>query len=106
MNGEQFQESHTVSRLFGSPAGYIGYNDKPILEEIKDNQEEAMASKTVSRVVKKLGGLNILLIDEVEKVHPRVLQSLLAVFDDGSCKLANGKTVELTSTLIICTSNI
>jgi len=65
-----------------------------------------MASKTVSRLVKRLGGLNILLIDEVEKVHPRVLQSLLAVFDDGSCKLANGKTVELTSTLIICTSNI
>jgi len=65
-----------------------------------------MASKTVSRLVKRLGGLNILLIDEVEKVHPRVLQSLLAVFDDGSCKLANGKTVELSSTLIICTSNI
>lgn len=106
MNGEQFQEAHTASRLFGSPPWYIGYKDKPILEELSDHQEEAMASKTVSRLVKRLGGLNILLIDEVEKVHPRVLQSLLAVFDDGSCKLANGKEVILTSTLIICTSNI
>ena len=106
MNWEQFQESHTVGRLFGSPPAYVGYNDPPLLELISKKQKEAMESKTVSHIVKRLGGLNILLIDEIEKVHPKVLQSLLAVFDDWSCTLANGKKVELTSTLIICTSNI
>ena len=95
-----------MGRLFGAPPAYVGYNDPPILEQISKMQKEAMDSKTASHLVKRLGGFNILLIDEIEKVHPQVLQSLLAVFDDGSCTLSNGKAIDLTSTLIICTSNI
>jgi len=106
INGEQFAESHTVGRLFGSPPSYVGYGDPSILEEIAVHQKEAMASKTASHLVKRLWGLNILLIDEIEKMHPKVQQSLLAVFDDGQCKLAGGKVIDLTSTLVICTSNI
>jgi len=54
INGEQFAESHTVGRLFGSPPSYVGYGDPSILEEIAVHQKEAMASKTASHLVKRL----------------------------------------------------
>lgn len=85
----EFMEKHTVSRLVGSPPGYVGYEDGGQLTE---------------KVRRK--PYSVILLDEVEKAHPDVFNVLLQVLDDGRLTDAKGRVVDFSNTLLIMTSNI
>ena len=84
----EYQEQHTVSKLIGSPAGYVGYGE---------------GGKFTEQVRHK--PYSIILLDEVEKAHPAVWNSFLSVFDDGRMTDGMGRTVDFRNTIIIMTSN-
>ncbi|MEU6578419.1 ATP-dependent Clp protease ATP-binding subunit [Streptomyces sp. NPDC046805] len=85
----EFQEKHTVSRLVGSPPGYVGYEEAGQLTEKVRRQP-----------------YSVVLFDEVEKAHPDVFHTLLQVLDDGRLTDAQGRTVDFRNTVVILTSNI
>jgi ATP-dependent Clp protease ATP-binding subunit ClpC len=85
----EFMEKHTVSRLVGSPPGYVGYDEGGELTE-------AVRKKPYSLV----------LFDEIEKAHPDVFNILLQVFDDGHLTDAQGRKVDFRNTIIVMTSNV
>jgi ATP-dependent Clp protease ATP-binding subunit ClpB len=85
----EFMEQHSVSRLIGSPPGYIGYEEGGRLTE-------AVRRKPYS----------VILLDEIEKAHPDVFNVLLQVFDDGRLTDGKGRTVDFKNTVIVMTSNI
>jgi ATP-dependent Clp protease ATP-binding subunit ClpB len=85
----EFMEPHSVSRLIGSPPGYVGYEEGGRLTE-------AVRRKPYS----------VILLDEIEKAHPDVFNVLLQVFDDGRLTDGKGRTVDFKNTVIIMTSNL
>ena len=85
----EYMEKHAVSRLVGSPPGYIGYDEGGQLTE-------AVRRKPYS----------VLLLDEIEKAHPDVFNILLQILEDGRLTDAQGRTVDFRHTIIIMTSNI
>ncbi|MFI9611704.1 ATP-dependent Clp protease ATP-binding subunit [Streptomyces sp. NPDC052023] len=85
----EFQERHTVSRLVGAPPGYVGHEEAGQLTEAVRRQPYA-----------------VLLLDEVEKAHPDVFNTLLQLLDDGRLTDAQGRTVDFKNTVVIMTSNI
>ena len=89
INMSEFQERHTVSRLVGSPPGYVGYGEGGLLTE-------AVRRKPYS----------VILLDEVEKAHPDVMNLFYQVFDKGELTDGEGKKVSFGSTVILLTSNL
>ncbi|MDR1241862.1 MAG: type VI secretion system ATPase TssH [Deltaproteobacteria bacterium] len=89
INMSEFQERHTVSRLIGSPPGYVGYGEGGLLTE-------AVRKRPYS----------VILLDEVEKAHPDVMNLFYQVFDKGELTDSEGKKVGFGSTVILLTSNI
>lgn len=85
----EFMERHTVSKLIGSPPGYVGYNEGGQLTE-------AVRRRPYS----------VVLFDEVEKAHPDVFNLLLQIFEDGRLTDSKGRTIDFKNTLLIMTSNI
>ncbi|MEL6352880.1 MAG: ATP-dependent Clp protease ATP-binding subunit [Cyanobacteria bacterium J06627_28] len=85
----EFMESHTVSKLIGSPPGFVGYDEGGQLTE-------AVRRKPYS----------VILMDEIEKAHPDVFNILLQVLDDGRLSDSKGREISFKNTLIIMTSNI
>ena len=85
----EFQEKHTVSRLIGSPAGYVGYEDAGQLTEAVRRKPYA-----------------VLLFDEFEKAHKDISSLLLQVLDEGFLTDAHGRKVDFRNTLIVLTSNL
>ena len=85
----EYMEKYSVSRLIGSPPGYVGY------------EEGGQLTEAVRR-----NPYSIVLFDEVEKAHPEVLNLLLQILDDGRCTDSNGRTVDFKNTIIIMTSNL
>ena len=85
----EFQEKHTVSRLVGSPPGYVGH------------EEGGQLTEPVRR-----RPYRVILFDEIEKAHPDVWNILLQILDDGRLTDAQGRTVDFSNTVIIMTSNI
>ena len=85
----EYMESHTVSKLIGSPPGFVGYDEGGQLTE-------AVRRKPYT----------VILMDEIEKAHPDVFNLLLQVLDDGILSDAKGRTISFKNTLIILTSNI
>ncbi|MDA8386896.1 MAG: AAA family ATPase [Actinomycetota bacterium] len=85
----EYQEAHTVSRLIGSPPGYVGYDQGGQLSE-------AVRRRPYS----------VVLLDEVEKAHPDVFNVLLQVLEDGRLTDGQGRTVNFTNTVLIMTSNL
>ena len=85
----EYQESHTVSRLVGAPPGYVGYDEGGQLTE-------AVRRKPYS----------VVLLDEIEKAHPDVFNTLLQVLDDGRLTDNKGRTVDFKNTILIMTSNL
>ncbi len=84
----EYMESHSTSKLIGSPPGYVGYDDAgQLTEKVKRNP------------------YSIVLLDEIEKAHPDVFNILLQVLDDGRLTDAQGNTVSFENTIIIMTSN-
>jgi ATP-dependent Clp protease ATP-binding subunit ClpC len=84
----EYQEKHTVSRLIGSPPGYIGYDEGGQLTEAVRRRP-----------------YRVILLDEIEKANPEVFNSLLQVLDDGRMTDGHGRTVDFKNTVIIMTSN-
>lgn len=85
----EFEENHSISKLIGSPPGYIGHEDKGQLTEKIKNRP-----------------YSIVLFDEIEKAHPDVFNVLLQVLDDGKLTDATGGEVNFKNTIIIMTSNV
>ncbi|MFE4106186.1 ATP-dependent Clp protease ATP-binding subunit [Almyronema epifaneia] len=85
----EFMESHTVSKLIGSPPGYVGYDEGGQLTEAVRRRP-----------------YTVILLDEIEKAHPDVFNILLQVLDDGRLSDAKGRVVSFKNTLLIMTSNI
>jgi ATP-dependent Clp protease ATP-binding subunit ClpB len=85
----EFSEKHNVSRLIGAPPGYVGYDQGGALTEI-------IRRKPYS----------LILLDEIEKAHPEILNILLQVFDDGRLTDGQGRVVDFKNTIIIMTSNL
>lgn len=88
----EYQEEHSVSRLIGAPPGYVGHG-----------QGEAGAGQLISAVEKNPNC--IVLLDEIEKAHPKVMTTLLQVMDDGRLTSSTGKLVHFNNALIVFTSN-
>ena len=84
----EYMESHSTSKLIGSPPGYVGYDD---------------AGQLTEKVKRK--PYSIILLDEIEKAHPDVFNILLQVLDDGKLTDSQGNTVNFENTIIIMTSN-
>jgi ATP-dependent Clp protease ATP-binding subunit ClpC len=85
----EFMERHTVSKLIGSPPGYVGYNEGGQLTEAVRRRP-----------------YTVVLFDEIEKAHPDVFNMLLQILEDGRLTDAKGRTVDFKNTLLIMTSNI
>ena len=85
----EYMEKHTVSKLIGSPPGYVGYGEGGQLTE---------------KVRRK--PYSVLLFDEIEKAHPDVFNIFLQIFDDGRLTDGSGRTVDFSNTIIIMTSNL
>ena len=89
INMSEYQEAHSVSGLKGSPPGYVGYGEGGVLTEaVRRNP------------------YSVVLLDEVEKAHPDVLEMFFQVFDKGQMDDAEGREIDFRNTLIILTSNI
>jgi ATP-dependent Clp protease ATP-binding subunit ClpC len=85
----EYMERHTVSKLIGSPPGYVGYNEGGQLTEAVRRRP-----------------YTVVLFDEIEKAHPDIFNMLLQILEDGRLTDAKGRTVDFKNTLIILTSNI
>jgi len=88
INMSEFQEAHTVSTLKGSPPGYVGYGEGGVLTE-------AVRRRPYS----------VVLLDEVEKAHPDVLELFYQVFDKGMMEDGEGREIDFKNTIIILTTN-
>lgn len=85
----EFSESHSVSKIIGSPPGYVGYNDfKNVLEDIRNNP------------------YTVLILDEIEKAHPNIISLFYQILDEGKIKNSSGIEVRFDNVIIIMTSNI
>lgn len=85
----EYKEKHSVSKLIGSPPGYVGYDDnKNVFEQIKDNPH------------------SLILLDEIEKASPDVINLFLQILDEGLAKNSKGEEINFKNTIIIMTSNI
>lgn len=85
----EFMESHSVSKLIGSPPGYVGY------------EEGGQLTETIRR-----RPYSVVLFDEIEKAHPDIFNALLQILDDGRLTDGQGRTVSFKNTIIIMTSNL
>jgi ATP-dependent Clp protease ATP-binding subunit ClpC len=85
----EFSEKHTVARLVGAPAGYVGYGEGgQLTEKVRRNP------------------YSLVLFDEIEKAHPEVFNMLLQILEDGQLTDAKGRSVDFSNTIVIMTSNI
>jgi ATP-dependent Clp protease ATP-binding subunit ClpC len=85
----EYMEPHTVSRLFGSPPGYVGHDEGGQLTEQVRRRP-----------------YSVILLDEIEKAHPEVFNALLQILDDGRLTDGQGRTVDFKNTVVIMTSNV
>jgi ATP-dependent Clp protease ATP-binding subunit ClpB len=85
----EYMEKHSVSRLIGAPPGYVGYDEGGQLTEAIRRRPYA-----------------VVLLDEVEKAHPDVFNTLLQLLDDGRLTDGQGRTVDFTNTILVMTSNL
>jgi ATP-dependent Clp protease ATP-binding subunit ClpC len=88
MDMSEYQERHTVSRLYGAPPGYVGYDEGGQLTEAVRRRP-----------------YRVILLDEIEKAHPDVFSALLQILDDGRLTDGHGRTVDFKNTVVIMTSN-
>ena len=84
----EFKESHSLSKIIGSPPGYVGYEDDNVLDFIKNNP------------------YSVLILDEIEKAHSNVINLFLQVLDNGRIKNSKGEVIRFDNVVIVMTSNI
>jgi ATP-dependent Clp protease ATP-binding subunit ClpA len=119
VNCQEFSSEFTVSKLFGSPPGYVGNDVEPMLSQdnLDKHHKEAQAegrgvfAEGEGKIAKlfpqvKSHYMSIVLFDEVEKAHPKVWNALLGLMEDGHLTLGNNKTVDFTRSVIVITTNV
>ncbi len=119
VNCQEFSSEFTVSKLFGSPPGYVGNDVEPMLSQdnLDKHHKEAQAEGRgvfaegegkIARLFPQVKAhyLSIVLFDEVEKAHPKLWNALLGLMEDGHLTLGNNKTVDFTRSVIIITTNV
>lgn len=85
----EFKEGHSISKMIGSPPGYVGYSDsKNVFEQVKDNP------------------YSLIILDEIEKGSREVINLFLQILDEGVCKNSKGEVINFSNTTIIMTSNL
>jgi len=85
----EYSEAHSISKLIGAPAGYVGYNDnKNLLDKIKDNP------------------FSVIILDELEKAHPTVINLFYQILDEGKLRDSSGEYIYFDNSIIIMTSNV
>ena len=85
----EYSESHSISKIIGSPAGYVGYGDNMhILDKIKSNP------------------YSVLILDEIERAHPNIINLFLSILDEGLIKDSQGNIINFNNVIIIMTSNV
>ena len=106
---EQLRMEHEGSAtLFGSPAGYVWFEKKPLLhpENVYSAWHTAHKLESLHKIANSKYQMSIILFDEIEKMHPKTIQSLLSMIDEGIVTLKSGQKVDFKNTIIIFTSNI
>ena len=119
VNCQEFASEFTVSKLFGSPPGYVGNDVEPMLSQdnLDRHHKEAQAdgrgvfAEGDGKIAKlfpqvKSHYLSIVLFDEIEKAHPKLWNAMLGLMEDGHLTLGNNKTVDFTRSLIVFTTNV
>ena len=91
VNMSEMMEEHSVSKMIGAPPGYVGYDT---------DTSDSFTNKV------KENPYSVVLLDEIEKAHPSILQVFLQIFEDGFCKDSKGRRIDFRNTYIIMTSNI
>jgi ATP-dependent Clp protease ATP-binding subunit ClpA len=125
---QMFSQDHQLSQLIGSPPGYVGYKEPPLLSQLKIDgphfwvkyaeyikanpnlkvpEDRTQYTAFMTQMYKQLQPYNsVILFDEVEKAHPRVHKALLGIIDKGEAIMADGKRSDFTQSVIILTCNI
>ncbi len=85
----EYKEEHTISKIIGSPPGYVGYSNKNTVVEVIKNKP-----------------YSVILVDEIEKAHPSVINLFLQILDEGRIKDSRGNSIRLDHNIVIMTSNI
>ena len=108
INCENYQESHSGTNLFGAPKSYLWYWDPTPLEakKVYAHYDAAKKWNKLHPAIANIDGCNIILFDEIEKMHPQVHQSLLWLLDEGRIEFTNGEIGTYNNSIIIFTSNI
>ncbi len=119
INCQEFSSEFTVSKLFGSPPGYVGNDVEPMLSQTNLDRHHKEAHQDRRGVFADGDGkiaklfpasknhfMSIVLFDEIEKAHPKVWSALLGLMEDGHLTLGNNKQVDFTRSIIVLTSNV
>ncbi len=119
INCAEYAHGHEMSKLLGSPPGYVGYNIEPLLSQkrIDDPHRQAVQDRTgmLGEGDVKLNAtfsaedgkcLSVILFDEIEKAHPMVWNALLGILEDGMLTLGDNTTTDFTRSIILLTSNV
>lgn len=119
VNCEEYTHSHELSKLLGSPPGYIGADIEPLLSQKRIDQHHRKLKERILTTLTPDRGLaeqitagrkdqytSVILFDEIEKAHPKVWNALLGILEDGMLTLGNNKTTDFTRSIILLTSNV
>ncbi len=119
INCQEFSAHYNISKLLGSPPGYVGGEIRPLLAQENLDKHHLKATERHSGMISEEGGkladmfpsdseryLSIVLFDEIEKAHPKMWNTLLGILEDGHLVLANNEEVDFTNTIIVLTTNV
>ncbi|MBU0741760.1 AAA family ATPase [bacterium] len=119
INCQEFSAHYNISKLLGSPPGYVGGEIRPLLAQENLDKHHLKAGERHCGMISEEGGkladmfpsdseryLSIVLFDEIEKAHPKMWNTLLGILEDGHLVLANNEEVDFTSTIIVLTTNV
>ncbi|MFN2371163.1 MAG: AAA family ATPase [Candidatus Krumholzibacteriia bacterium] len=119
VNCQEYSAHYNISKLLGSPPGYVGGEIRPLLAQENIDRHHAKARENQSGLVSEAGGklarmfppesernLSIVLFDEIEKAHPKLWNLLLGILEDGTVGLGNNEEVDFRGSIIILTTNV
>ncbi len=119
VNCEEYAHAHEISKLLGSPPGYVGYNIEPLLSQkhieashrnLHKKAAESLGAPTgladALPVAKEGKPVSIVLFDEIEKAHPILWNALLGILEDGMLSLGDNSRTDFTRSIILITSNV
>ncbi len=118
VNCEEYAHGHEISKLLGSPPGYVGANVEPLLSQARIDEPHRRLRETLmltsgrnpglaERISSDDGGhVSVVLFDEVEKAHPILWNALLGILEDGMLTLGDNSTTDFTRSIILMTSNV